>query len=758
MPRPSLSLALPSVLTVALAALSLTTGSAFAHEDDGKARDRQKPFRGPVWHEGKSGDGGVAGGGFASNGVQLKSWLPLNTMSAGAQNGNSCWGWISPAGREYAIMGLSTGTAFVEVTDPSAATLKSFQVGPTSLWRDVRTHLNYCYAASEGGSGIQVFDLSQLDSAGTVTLVNTVTAPTTTTAATHTLAIDNTSGFLYRAGGGSNGLRMYDLNANPANPTYVGAWGPIYVHEAEVRTFTSGPYAGKQIAFCYGGGNGGFANTGLYIVDVTNKQSPVQLSYTTYPNARFCHQGWLDEQGRYVYINDELDEGDTVSVTTTIVMDVSNLSAPIVVGTFTNNNPAIGHNIYVKDGLVYEANYRSGMRIFDIGANPTNPPEVAWFDTYPADDGASFNGLWNIWPYFPSGTIIGSDLERGLFVWRLGGPVATIDLVSAAPEFVAPTGGTELLVEIEPGLGQTLDLSTAAMRVSWAADEATVPLTQLKGSTFSAVFPATPCADIVTYVFEVSNVKGDSFSTAPRTALSAFGVEVAFDDAFETNLGWQAGVAGDTATSGQWVRVDPVGTTAQPEDDHTVNGTQCFVTGQGVVGGGAGAADVDGGITTLVSPVLNLADKPEAIIEYWYWYSNNLGAAANADSMPVSVSNDNGTTWTLVENIATNNAAWTFRSFRVADFVAPSAQVRVRFVARDLDQGSLVEAGVDDFRVVDIECAPPLVGDLNGDGAVNASDLGLLLGAWGSANAAADIDGDGIVGAGDLALLLSAWQ
>ncbi len=742
------------LLTATVAIATLTASVAFAHEDDGKARDRQMPFRGPAWFEG---DGGVAGGGFASTGVQLKSWLPLNTMSAGATNGNSCWGWVSPAGREYAIMGLSNGTAFVEVTNPAAATLKSFQTGPTSQWRDVRTHLNYCYAASEGGGGIQVFDLSQLDATGTVTLVNTVTAPTTTTAATHTLAIDNASGFLYRAGGGSNGLRIYDLNANPASPTYVGAWSPIYVHEAEVRTFSSGPYAGKQIAFCYGGGNSGFVNTGLYIVDVTNKANPVQLSYTTYPNARFCHQGWLDAEGRYVYINDELDEGDTVSVTTTIVMDVSNLAAPVVVGTFTNNNPAIGHNIYVKGNLVYQANYRSGMRVFDIGANPTNPPEVAWFDTYPSDDNPNFNGLWNIWPYFPSGTVIGSDIERGLFVWRLGGPVATFELVSAAPELVAPSGGTELVVEIEPGLGQKLDLSTAAMRVSWAGGEATVPLAPVSASNFRGVFPATPCTKTVSYRFEVSNLDGDSVSSAPRTALSAFGVDVAFDDAFETSLGWQAGAAGDTATSGQWVRVDPNGTTAQPEDDHTVNGTQCFVTGQGVPGGAAGAADVDNGITTLTSPVLNLAGRPEAIIEYWYWYSNNLGGAPNADSMPVSISNDNGATWTLVEDISTNNAAWTFRSFRVADFVAPTAQVRVRFVARDLGSGSLVEAGVDDFRVVDIDCTAPVTGDLNGDGFVNGSDLVILLGAWGGTGAA-DLDGNGVVGPSDLLMLLAAWQ
>ena len=748
---------LRTLLTVALAVATLTTSVAFAHDDDGKIRDRQKPFRGPAWFEGKS-NGGVAGGGFASSGVQLKSWLPLNTLSAGAQNGNSCWGWISPAGREYAIIGLSNGTAFVEITNPAAAALKSFQTGPSSLWRDVRTHGNYCYAASEGGSGIQIFDLSQLDATGATTLVNTITAPTTTTAATHTLAVDNTSGFLYRAGGGASGLRIYDLNANPANPPYVGAWTTKYVHEAEVKTYTSGPYAGKQIAFCYGGDNTGNVNTGLYIVDVTNKSAPVQLSYTTYPGARYCHQGWLDAEARYVYINDELDEGATVSVTTTIVMDVSNLSAPIVVGTFTNNNPAIGHNIYVKGNLVYEANYRSGIRVFDIGANRTNPPEVAWFDTYPADDNANFNGLWNIWPYYPSGTIIGSDIERGLFVWRLGGPVATISLVSAPPALVSPVGGTQVDVAIVAGDGQTLDLSTAAMKVTVGANTVSTPLSLVSGNTFRAIFPPTQCGQTVSYQFEVRNTAGDASSDAVRTAFSAISVATVAEDAFEVASGWTAGIAGDTATSGQWVRVDPVGTIAQSENDHTVNGTICFVTGQGVVGGGDGAADVDGGVTTLLSPNYDLTGLDEPTLEYWYWYSNNQGGAPNADSMPVEISNNGGTTWVALETIATNNAAWTKRSWRVRDFVTPTNQVRVRFIARDLATGSLVEAGVDDFKITNVDCTPNIVGDINGDGTVNGSDLSILLGSWGSNNPAADLDRDGVVGGADLATLMSNWR
>jgi hypothetical protein len=147
-------------------ALAFAGGDASAHEGDLKLRDRQRPVRGEAWRAVDQGDGGVAGGGFTASGIVLKAWFPLNTFATGVQNGNSCWGWVSPGGREYAIMGLSNGTGFVDITDPGASVIKSFQPGVSSLWRDVRTHSHYCYAASEGGQGIQVFDMSKLDTLG----------------------------------------------------------------------------------------------------------------------------------------------------------------------------------------------------------------------------------------------------------------------------------------------------------------------------------------------------------------------------------------------------------------------------------------------------------------------------------------------------------------------------------------------------------------------------------------------------------------
>ena len=177
----------------------------------------------------------------------------------------------------------------------------------------------------------------------------------------------------------------------------------------------------------------------------------------------------------------------------------------------------------------------------------------------------------------------------------------------------------------------------------------------------------------------------------------------------ETDEGWTVGAPGDTATTGVWVRVDPVGTAAQPEDDHTPGGAFCFVTGQGIPGGGLGDADVDGGKTTLFSPLFDLTALADPSIGYWRWYSNGTGGAPNEDVLTIDVSNDGGASWTNVEIVGPAgpevSGGWFFRSFRVADLLTPTAQVVLRFVAADLGSGSLVEAAIDDLVLVDcVEC------------------------------------------------------
>ena len=129
---------------------TMFTSSLFAHPDDPKIKDRQPAVKAETFllnnHLGST----RAIGGFESENVVLHSWLPLSELG-NSESGNDCWGYVSPSGREYALMGTSSGTAIVEVTDPGNAQVVDILDGPNSLWRDIKTYGTYMYCVSEGG-------------------------------------------------------------------------------------------------------------------------------------------------------------------------------------------------------------------------------------------------------------------------------------------------------------------------------------------------------------------------------------------------------------------------------------------------------------------------------------------------------------------------------------------------------------------------------------------------------------------------------
>jgi len=703
MPRPLL------LLRPALVAAVLLAPALRAHDGIEVMLQRQARTAAPLVFE----SGGTPEGPFESDGVSLLSWLPLSSFAGVQTSGADSWGYTSPSGREYAILCMSDGIAFVEVTDPGQPQILTTIGAVGSLWRDVKVFEDHAYYVSEGGGGVQIVDLSQID-AGIVSNVGSVNAAGTT--ATHNVAIDVDSGFLYQCGGGGDpveGLRIYSL-ANKANPGFVGEWDDRYVHDAQVVTYTSGPFAGKQVAFCFSETGSGGGSPAVDILDVTNKGNIQSIAQVSYSNPVFSHQGWLSPDRQHLYMNDELDESTFGTLTTTRVIDVSDLTSPFQVGTFTSGSTSIDHNLYTKGDLIYEANYRSGLRVFDA-SDPTAPVQTAWFDTYGADDGVAFNGLWNAYPYFDSGTIIGSDMEKGLFAWRLGEPDLDIDL-PAIPELVAADGDV-LDVTITPQNGAMLDASSPTIHLDTGAGFVSQPLSDLGGGTWRAFLPAVACGTPITFYFTARTTDGVTWHEPEGAPACLFGATAAssvttvFSVDFESAAGWSVGAPGDDATTGIWTRVNPIGTEAQPEDDHTAapGATDCYVTGQGSPGGSVGENDVDSGKTTLLSSVFDLSDG-DATVRYWRWYHNQAGASPGADTFVVDVSNDGGASWTNVEVVGPSGGetagGWFQHAFLVGDLVAPTAQMRVRFVASDEGDGSIVEAAVDDFEVVRFACTP----------------------------------------------------
>ncbi|MCH7903569.1 MAG: choice-of-anchor B family protein [Armatimonadetes bacterium] len=353
----------------------------------------------------KSGNQGESISGFMFDSFNVALFAQISLAAFAANSGNDCWGYVSPSGREYALMGLNNKVAFVEVTNPVAPNWFASIGHGSSSWCDIKVYRDHCYIVTEGtASGIQVVDLSQIDS-GVVRLVRTIVPGEHT----HNIALDTDSGFLYTciSSHGSGTTECFDLT-NPSNPVQVGAaslTGSDRMHDSQIVTFFSGPYAGRQIL--YGASEG----RGVIIWDVTNKNAPFRVSRTTYSNVAYTHQCWLSADRNLLYVDDELD-----NIPRTLVFDVSDINSPVLVNTFTSGQPSIDHNLYLKGGFIFESNYTSGLRIFDANDDPVNPVETGWFDTYPENNNPSFSGSWSNFPFFPSGTIIVSDMNRGLFV------------------------------------------------------------------------------------------------------------------------------------------------------------------------------------------------------------------------------------------------------------------------------------------------------------------------------------------------------
>jgi len=239
-----------------------------------------------------------------------------------------------------------------------------------------------------------------------------------------------------------------------------------------------------------------------------------------------------------------------------------------------------------------------------------------------------------------------------------------------------------------------------------------------------------------------------------------------FEDSAETDNGWQLGVATDNATTGIWERTDPIGTDVdgtpvQPEDDHTFLGTLCFVTGNGTPGGSAGENDVDDGATTLLSPPIDLMGMTQPVLGYWRWYSNNAGNAPGSDVWVVQVS-ANGTDWVDLERTGETQNTWTYHQFLLANYITPTDSVRIRFIAEDAGDGSLVEAAVDDLFILNGINVDITFGDLNFDGVLDVTDVllivDMILGEvtpTGLQSYVADLNGDGIVNILDILALVN---
>jgi choice-of-anchor B domain-containing protein len=573
---------------------------------EGKIPDRSQKIEPGVPMAATPCIGGMAGPYPCSN-IDLLAFLPLSSIGC-TSSGNVVEGWLDPlTNKEYALMGCDNGVSFVDVTDP----VNPVYVGrlpahnnSNSLWRDIRVYtkggVHRMYVGSEAsGHGIQVFNLIRLRGVSGPPVIFTENSHYNGLGNSHTIFLNNNTGFLFAVGTQEScgsccqGLHMIDVKGptkssnHVPKPKFAGCFGNnTYTHEVTCLTYT-GPdttYDGHEICFA---ANGDFGNNDrLVIADVSNKSASQQLSSTPYAGAGYCHQVWLTEDQQFLLMDDEFDESDFNVNTTTLIWDITDLNAPVMIDKFVHQTTSIDHNQYVKGNYVYQSNYSSGLRILDLTNVSTGDlTEVAYFDVYPVNDVKDFEGTWDNYPYLPSGIVLVSGLfggqTGGLFILQ---PNITADFHIASQDELlnaCGTGSASTTIDVMPLAEYSGNVTLSANGLPSGATASFVPnpVSVPGTSTMTIDLSATPPGN---YPFDVQGTDGAILHTSPLTSNVATSLlpppallhpeDNAIDQGFIVHYEWDplpdaSGYDLEVAKDAQFTNV--IYTASTSEDHHT---------------------------------------------------------------------------------------------------------------------------------------------------------------------------------------------
>lgn len=659
---------------------------------------------------------------------------------------SSVWGYTAPDGREYALLAGYRGTHIIDINETPIREV-AFVPGPESGWRELKTFRTYAYVVSEGGGGLQIIDLSGLPATATL-----VASDTRHFYSGHTISQEGDYVYVHGSdpGAGANGgTIIFDVAADPTAPNPVGIWSERYVHDATIRNDTMWAAA---------------INDGqLDVVHLgADRRNPRFVADIRYPGAG-THNADLTKDGRYVMTTDEVGftdkslkiwdvsdinnirkvadyshnreeiihnvhtKGDLAFIAWytggTRIIDLSVPTDPVEVGfydTFPGSINTYAGNWetypYFASGKIISSDMQTGLHVFTFdGARRGTVSGVV-------RDAVTGDPIPNAVVEIPElGRSVTADAQGRYRVTAASDTLeyhATgVDHFEEVGSFVLAPGESNADIRLRP-----IVYASVALRAIDASTETPVPAFAWRALSTIGGGATNGSAVGGTFTFRVpadgtARVRVGAWGYLPKTvelAGTATTVDIVLDrgyaDDAELPLGWSLAAPSDDAINGRWERGTPVGTGfagvfIQPGEDHTPEfGSTAFVTQiTGTDPSVVGSSDVDSGRTSLTTPPMDLSTYGEPVITAWVWYSRDkfpLGDATN-DTLVVSMSNDGGTTWRVIDRIYGTNNAWQQIRYPVATVLAPSTRMLFRVEASDLAAQSWVEAALDDFVVSD---------------------------------------------------------
>jgi choice-of-anchor B domain-containing protein len=678
---------------------------------------------------------------------QLNMRLLSNISYPGAE-GNDIWGYVAPDGTEYALMGLTSGISIVSLADPENAREVAFVEGAHSIWRDIKTYGHFAYVtADQPGTkeGLLIINLADLPNRVTVSRWRYVFAEGDTLFTCHNLYIDE-YGIAYLAGCNYNrgGVIFADVASQPGQPAFAGLGPAIYAHDVYVRNnimYTSDILQGQ-----------------LSIYDVARK-SEIRLLGATPTPYRFTHNAWLSDDGKTIFTTDERANAPTTAFDISRLDNIRELDQYRPAATLGRG--VIPHNVHVRENWLAISHYTDGVRMVDA-TRPNNLVEVGYYDTYPGPDGG-FRGAWGVYPNLPSGTILVSDINSGLYVLSfdyvraayLEGrvsargsnaaiPNVTVRIVSAQANIAQTDPGGDYRAGLAAGGTYEVIFShpeyrTLRANATLVNGELTIldvqltpkDLYRVSGHAVSAANGlAVPQAQVLvtnddfTYMaiadengrFSLDQVfEGyyDIYAGAwgflhrklesvriENSASLTITLQKGYQDDFLFDLGW---IATGDARRGHWERGIPDGVRSSVGfTSPPADVPDDYGEECYVTGNGGGNPrndDVSDGTVILSSPPMDLSGYQAPVISYYLWFFNGLGSTPPDDELLVFLTN--GVDTVLLERVTESRSAWRERSLiPIEGLIELNDNMRVIFHTSDFaETPHVVEAAVDAFLV-----------------------------------------------------------